>query len=173
MGELRRNNSALVTTEFVLLEVANALCALAWRDKAVKLIDGLRPLSHLRIISADSSLLADGWHLYSNRLDKEWSLTDCVSIVVMRNETSNRHLLPTIISSRQDLSNCSDNPHCPITLRTVRQQRVPCFLGYRNALSNQRISFSVGALVSQSFSRYVLSRMTDEFSRMRMVWPIG
>jgi predicted nucleic acid-binding protein len=60
MAELRRDNSSLVTTEFVLLEVANALCALAWRDKAVKLIDGLRSLPHLRIIPADSSLLADG-----------------------------------------------------------------------------------------------------------------
>jgi|SRR5829696_4494994 len=86
MAELRRDNFSLVTTEFVLLEVANALCALAWRDKAIKLIDGLQSLPHLRIIPADSSLLADGWHLYSNRLDKEWSLTDCVSIVVMQNE---------------------------------------------------------------------------------------
>lgn len=86
MAELRRGNFSLVTTEFVLLEVANALCALAWRDKAVKLIDGLQSLPHLQIIPADSSLLADGWHLYSNRLDKEWSLTDCVNIVVMQNE---------------------------------------------------------------------------------------
>lgn len=86
MAELRLGNFSLITTEFVLLEVANALCALAWRDKAVKLIDGLQSLPHLRIIPADSSLLSDGWHLYSNRLDKEWSLTDCVSIVVMQNE---------------------------------------------------------------------------------------
>ena len=86
MAELRRDNFSLVTTEFIFLEVANALCALAWRDKAVKLIDGLQSLAHLRIIPADSSLLADGWHLYSNRLDKEWSLTDCVSIVVLQNE---------------------------------------------------------------------------------------
>ena len=86
MNELRLGSFSLVTTEFVLLEVANALCALAWRSKAVKLIDGFQSLPHLRIIPADSSLLADGWQLYSNRLDKEWSLTDCVSIVVMQNE---------------------------------------------------------------------------------------
>ena len=78
MTELRRSNVALVTTEFVLLEVANAFCASAWRGKAIKLIDGLRSLPNLQIIEADSSLLAEGWLLYCSRRDKEWSLTDCV-----------------------------------------------------------------------------------------------
>jgi predicted nucleic acid-binding protein len=83
MAELRRNNVVLVTTEFVLLEVANAFCAPAWRGKAIKLIDGLRSMPNLKIIEADSSLLSEGWHLYCGRLDKEWSLTDCVSFAVM------------------------------------------------------------------------------------------
>lgn len=86
MAELRRRKVALVTTEFVLLEVGNALCTLAWRGKAIRLIDGLRSLSNLRIIPADTSLLADGWQLYRNRSDKEWSLTDCISIAVMQKE---------------------------------------------------------------------------------------
>lgn len=86
MAELRRRNVALVTTEFVLLEVANALCTSAWRGKAVRLIDGLRSMSNLRIMPANSSLIADGWQLYASRLDKEWSLTDCISIVVMERE---------------------------------------------------------------------------------------
>jgi uncharacterized protein len=86
MAELRASNVALVTTEFVLIEVANAFCASAWRGKAIKLIEGLRSLPNLRIIEADSSLLSDGWRLYCDRLDKEWSLTDCVSIAVMEKE---------------------------------------------------------------------------------------
>jgi len=86
MAELRDDNVTLVTTEFVLLEVANAFCAAAWRSKAIKLIEGLRSLPTLRIIEADSSLLLDGWQLYCDRLDKEWSLTDCVSIAVMEKE---------------------------------------------------------------------------------------
>jgi uncharacterized protein len=87
MNELRQRNVALVTTEFILLEVANALCSSAWRGKAIRLIDGLRSLSNLRIIPADTALLADGWQLYRARLDKEWSLTDCVSIVLMQKES--------------------------------------------------------------------------------------
>ena len=86
MSELHRSNVALVTTEFVLLEVANAFCASAWRGQAIKLIDGLRSVPNLRIIEADSSLLAEGWQLYCSRLDKEWSLTDCISLVVMQKE---------------------------------------------------------------------------------------
>ena len=87
MAELRRRNVALVTTEFGLLEVANALCSSAWRAKSVKLIDGFRSVSNLRIIPADTMLLEEGWNLYRSRLDKEWSLTDCISIVAMQKES--------------------------------------------------------------------------------------
>jgi predicted nucleic acid-binding protein len=70
MAELRRRNVALMTTEFVLLEVANALCTSAWREKAVKLIDGLRSLPDLRIVPAATTLLAEGWHVYRSRQTK-------------------------------------------------------------------------------------------------------
>jgi len=97
MADLRSRKVALVTTEFVLLEVANALCTSAWRAKAVKLIDGFRSLPDLRIVPADTLLLAEGWQLYCSRTDKEWSLTDCISMVVAQKErieqvfTSDRH----------------------------------------------------------------------------------
>ena len=87
IGELRRQNAQLITTEFVLLELANMFSALVWRQRVVKFIDGLHSLSSLQIISADSALLEEGWNLFQNRLDKEWSLTDCTSMVIMeRNE---------------------------------------------------------------------------------------
>jgi uncharacterized protein len=86
MADLRRRNVALITTEFVLLEVSNALCTSAWREKGVKLIDGLRSLADLQIVAADTTLLAEGWQLYRSRLDKEWSLTDCTSMIVLQKE---------------------------------------------------------------------------------------
>jgi predicted nucleic acid-binding protein len=64
MADLRRRNVALITTEFVLLEVSNALCTSAWREKGVKLIDGLRSLADLQIVAADTTLFAEGWQLY-------------------------------------------------------------------------------------------------------------
>jgi uncharacterized protein len=81
-----RITANLVTSEFVLIEVANSLCTVSWRDKAIKLIDGLRALPNLRIIPADTSLLSEGWVLYSSRLDKEWSLTDCISLAIMQKQ---------------------------------------------------------------------------------------
>ena len=84
---LRRQNAQLITTEFVLVELANMFSAPVWRQRVVKFIDGLHSLSSLQIISADSALLEEGWNLFRNRLDKEWSLTDCTSMVIMeRNE---------------------------------------------------------------------------------------
>jgi hypothetical protein len=96
IAELRHRNAMLVTTEFVLLEVANSFCTVAWRDKAIKLINGLRLTPNLRIVPASSSLVADGWQLYASRVDKEWSLTDCISIVMQREKieqafTSDHH----------------------------------------------------------------------------------
>lgn len=86
MADLRQQKVALITTEFVLLEVSNALCTLAWRERGVRLIDGLRSLADLQIVIVDTTLLAEGWQLYRSRLDKEWSLTDCTSIIVMQKE---------------------------------------------------------------------------------------
>jgi uncharacterized protein len=97
MDELRRQGARLTTTEFVLVEVANALSAPPFRSHAVGLIEGLRLLPDVEIVPADAGLLADGWQLYRARPDKEWSLTDCTSFVVMRQGqiaqafTSDRH----------------------------------------------------------------------------------
>jgi hypothetical protein len=84
MKRLRRQRTRLVTTEFVLLEVADALSAPAHRAHTVEFINGLRQLRILLIIPASQNLWAEGWKLYSDRPDKEWSLTDCSSFVVMK-----------------------------------------------------------------------------------------
>ena len=83
---LRHAGSVLVTTEFVLLEVANALAAPQARSQAVAFINGLRRAKVVRTIPVDSELFAEAWTLFSRRPDKEWGLTDCISFVVMRRE---------------------------------------------------------------------------------------
>lgn len=86
MKTLRRQRAILVTTEFVLLEVADALSAPAHRGRTVKFINDLRQLHLLSILPASQSLWTAGWKLYSDRLDKDWSLTDCSSFAVMTQE---------------------------------------------------------------------------------------
>lgn len=100
MGELLTQKARLVTTEFVLLEVADALTTPNLRSNTVTFINRLRQAPILRIIPLSEDLLANGWILYSQRLDKSWGLTDCTSFVVMLSEqitqafTSDRHFEP-------------------------------------------------------------------------------
>jgi predicted nucleic acid-binding protein len=97
MSDLLTQKARLVTTEFVLLEVADALGAPSLRTNTIQFINRLRQAPILRIIPVSEELLADGWTLYSQRLDKDWGLTDCTSFVVMLSEqitqafTSDRH----------------------------------------------------------------------------------
>lgn len=73
----------LVTTEAILLELGNA-CARA-RDHVdfLSLTAGLRASKRVKIVEFDRSLLNRGLELFAARSDKDWSLTDCISFVVM------------------------------------------------------------------------------------------
>src|SRR3954467_7104934 len=92
--EIRRS---VVVTEFVLLETGNSLASLNQRRLFVDLLPHLRSDRSVRIILATSDLLQSAYELYSRRPDKEWSMTDCTSFVVMKelglNEalTADRH----------------------------------------------------------------------------------
>lgn len=87
----------LVTTEWVLTEVADGLARVEDRQKFVEFHRELCGDSRVSIVPSDSSLFLDGVMLYAKRRDKEWSLTDCISFVVMRREkltealTGDRH----------------------------------------------------------------------------------
>lgn len=97
MAKLLKQRILLVTTEFVLLEVADALSSPAIRVKTINFINGLQQLKILQIIPISSELFTNGWILYSQRSDKGWGLTNCTSFVVMTEQqittafTSDRH----------------------------------------------------------------------------------
>lgn len=83
-SHLRIHGYQLITTEFILLEFANALSSVDFRSRASAFIDGLRNMVDVEIIEASSDLFALGFDLYKKRPDKEWSLVDCSSFVVMK-----------------------------------------------------------------------------------------
>ncbi len=74
----------LLTTEAVLLEFGNALAKTRWRQLAVDTIIDLSNDLDIEILSIDSALFERAFKLYSTRIDKEWSMTDCISFVVMQ-----------------------------------------------------------------------------------------
>lgn len=94
---LRNDNSRLVTTEYVLLELANTLSSPDFRGKVSVMITGLLESEDVEIIPGDSDLFLAGFDLYNSRPDKGWSLVDCASFVVMQRRkitdafTSDRH----------------------------------------------------------------------------------
>jgi predicted nucleic acid-binding protein len=73
-----------VTTEYVLLELADAFHKGSSRAEFLTIWELLRREAAFRIISGDSTILGRGVQLYKKRLDKEWQLTDCISFVVMK-----------------------------------------------------------------------------------------
>lgn len=81
--ELRDRRVPLVTTEFVLMEFADAFADTRFRVNAASFLHGLRSEPRLEIVPASSALMAEGLRLYADRPDKGWSLTDCTSFVVM------------------------------------------------------------------------------------------
>lgn len=80
-GESRQ---PVVVTEFVLIEVSNALAPVESRGRSLALWAHLQNDPSVTIVPASTALITEGLDLYARRPDKEWSLTDCISFVVMR-----------------------------------------------------------------------------------------
>ena len=74
----------VITTSWVLTELADALSRLSTRASFVRMLNSLRKDPLTEIVPASQSLFEQGARLYASRFDKEWSLTDCISFIVMR-----------------------------------------------------------------------------------------
>jgi len=82
----RRFTGRIVTTEYVLIELANFLARCRDRFVFLKLLGRLRADSQTTIVPSDTKLFALGLGLYAERQDKDWSFTDCISFVVMQQQ---------------------------------------------------------------------------------------
>ena len=80
----RQYRGELVTTAYVLTELADALLAPHQRLRTAEFIRALQANRRVEIWPGSPELFESGLALYSARPDKEWSLTDCISFVVMR-----------------------------------------------------------------------------------------
>lgn len=74
----------LITTDFVVVEIANSLSRLPLRGVARKLIDFVRDSDTIQLVTITPELFEKAYQLYCARDDKEWGLTDCTSFVVMQ-----------------------------------------------------------------------------------------
>ncbi len=82
-GKLGRKRFRLVTTRAILLEIGSALARQRHRSNGVELLHALETDPTVSIIAISEELYHRAFTLFSERSDKEWSLTDCLSFVVM------------------------------------------------------------------------------------------
>ncbi|HEV3270755.1 MAG TPA: PIN domain-containing protein [Candidatus Methylacidiphilales bacterium] len=76
--------SRLVTSEWVLLEVADGFAATHQRRRIHQLFYLLRNSPLSEVVPVSSALLDQALELYHERDDKQWTLTDCTSFIIMR-----------------------------------------------------------------------------------------
>ncbi|HEY3761283.1 MAG TPA: PIN domain-containing protein [Verrucomicrobiae bacterium] len=74
----------LLTSDWVLMEVADALAESGCRGRVREFILHLRQTAACEIVPASRQLLDQALDLYHQHADKKWTLTDCVSFVIMR-----------------------------------------------------------------------------------------
>ena len=86
----------LVTTEWVLTELGDALATPPAHERFMQLLASLRDEADVEIIPASHELFDHGCALFAQRKDKAWSLTDCLSFVVME-----EHGLKTALTADQ------------------------------------------------------------------------
>ncbi|HPO16116.1 MAG TPA: PIN domain-containing protein [Candidatus Hydrogenedentes bacterium] len=72
-----------ITTEYVVVELGNWLSRSSARSQYHTLIKELYADPYTIIVPAEHAILNSGVELYAQRSDKYWSLTDCISFVVM------------------------------------------------------------------------------------------
>jgi predicted nucleic acid-binding protein len=81
----RQQGQLVITTNYVLTELVALLTSPLRipRPDVVAFIDGLRSSPYVKIVHVDAALDNDAWQLLRSRQDKEWSLVDCASFVLM------------------------------------------------------------------------------------------
>jgi predicted nucleic acid-binding protein len=89
---LANNRQSLLTTEYVIFEIADGLANLRFRAQAVAAIDVLLTSPVVEVVPASRELMQQAIQLYGDRQDKEWGLTDCASFIVMQQRSMDQAL---------------------------------------------------------------------------------
>jgi len=85
-ANLAQDESLLLLHWGILLEIGDGYARVERREKGCGLLDKFRKEEGFWIVPLTDDLLQDAIALYSERRDKNWGLTDCVSFVLMRRE---------------------------------------------------------------------------------------
>lgn len=95
--QLEAEQTRLVTTQAILLEIGNALSKKRYRKAAVELLDALEQDPQVEIVPLSEELFELALELFRNRPDKEWGLVDCISFIVMQERALTEALTTDIL----------------------------------------------------------------------------
>lgn len=76
--------SRIVTTEMVLDELLAALSKVPVRGMAIRGVDAIRRNPNTEVVPQTSVQFSEAFDEYRRMVDKEWSLTDCASFLLMK-----------------------------------------------------------------------------------------
>jgi predicted nucleic acid-binding protein len=74
----------LLTTEVIVIEVADGLSTENFRQTATNILQKWLSDNFITVVPMNTELIQRASRLFIERPDKEWSLTDCISFIVMR-----------------------------------------------------------------------------------------
>ena len=77
-------NGPIVTSTWILLEVGDALSQVADRPTFLRLLEDLANDPSATVVSATQEEFDKARALFAARPDKDWSMTDCTSFVIMQ-----------------------------------------------------------------------------------------
>ncbi len=80
---LEHDRRKIVTTIPVIFEIGSAFASVRFRKKGGELLDTLSQDPLIETVPITDSFYAEAVALFNSRKDKNWSLTDCFSFVVM------------------------------------------------------------------------------------------
>ncbi|MDJ0582709.1 PIN domain-containing protein [Crocosphaera sp.] len=75
----------LITTTYIFDEVVTFFNSRNLHEEAIKIGSNLLESPEIEVIEVDRNLFYQGWYYFQKHQDKSYSLTDCLSFVVMEN----------------------------------------------------------------------------------------
>ncbi len=94
---IEAQGTRLITTRAVIVEIGDALSSSQYRQDAIKLLTSFeKDPEFVEIVPISEQLYAKAFQLYRTRPDKEWSMTDCISFIVMQE----RNLIEALTTDR-------------------------------------------------------------------------
>ncbi len=84
----------IITTNYIIIELISLLISYMRvpQQKIVQFISGLKLSPYLKIIHIDSALDDQAWQFFQRYQDKDWSLVDCISFIIMKQNNINEAL---------------------------------------------------------------------------------